>query len=508
MSSNLDRIATVNIALDTPISNDTSFDNILLIGNAPIDCKEGVEVSAVGVYNSLSGVTELGYVSTGEKPDPIGVAARVAFSQSPRPKRIYIAVQQLSENAKAAGKVISDTNNFISHIGKKDDLKGCLIEFNAKVRKLSFAITGELKDVKNTGVFDMLSELTESGYTADIGGVPITDTKSLMSTDVYKKISEKNDDAVEFAVKVSNDKGISVKYAVSVEYADTLSNDTADTPLDVPETELESPTVTLERALATSGWYCICPVGLKNSEVAEVIQWTETQNRICGYIETNPENPIVDTGLYLRSFAVYPGVSENQRVEDVPDENKYGAAVAMAVKAMNYHAGEETWALKQVSSITPSALSSTFINKLTSENITYIISVASKNVSMGGKTNGGEWIDVIRFRDWLQNDMQVRVVNLLLTNPKIPYTDAGIGLVENQMLASLKDGQKYGGIAPTEYDSDGNANQGYITSVPLASELTSTQKASRVLEDCKFSARLAGAIHLVEISGSLTYEGL
>ena len=46
----------------------------------------------------------------------------------------------------------------------------------------------------------------------------------------------------------------------------------------------------------------------------------------------------------------------------------------------------------------------------------------------GGKTGGGEWIDVIRFRDWLQNDMQVRVVNLLIVNPKIPYTDNGIGL--------------------------------------------------------------------------------
>ena len=108
----------------------------------------------------------------------------------------------------------------------------------------------------------------------------------------------------------------------------------------------------------------------------------------------------------------------------------------------------------------------------------------------------------------LQNDMQVRVVNLLIVNPKIPYTDNGIGLVENQMLASLKDGQKYGGIAPTEYDADGNAIPGYTTSVPLAADLTSAQKASRILKDCKFSARIAGAIHVVEIKGCLTYEKL
>ena len=76
------------------------------------------------------------------------------------------------------------------------------------------------------------------------------------------------------------------------------------------------------------------------------------------------------------------------------------------------------------------------------------------------------------------------------------------------MLASLKEGQKWGGIAPTEYDEDGNANPGYTTSVPLASNLTSTQKASRTLENCRFTARIAGAIHMVNIKGCLTYENL
>ena len=69
-------------------------------------------------------------------------------------------------------------------------------------------------------------------------------------------------------------------------------------------------------------------------------------------------------------------------------------------------------------------------------NFSYVITVASKNITQGGKTGGGEWIDVIRFRDWLQNDMQVRVANLFITNPKIPYTDKGIGLIQNQMIAS------------------------------------------------------------------------
>lgn len=375
MSANLDRVAKVDISLDTPISNNVNFDNVLIIGPAPMKESEH-DIPIIGVYNKLEEITKLGFLATGDDADPIGVAARVAYSQLPRPRNVYVAV---------VGESVDD-------------------------------------------------ETGESGP--------------------------------------------------------------------------QSVTEVLNHALEMNGWYCICPVGLTDDQVKDIVQWTETQNKICGYIDDDPDDPIVKTGLYLRSYSVYPKVTEGQLEKDIPPENRYGMAVAMAITAMHYHAGGETWALKSLAAITPSSLSSTFINKLTTANISYIITVASKNVTMGGKTNGGEWIDVIRFRDWLQNDMQVRVVNLLIVNPKIPYTDNGISLVENQMLASLKDGQTYGGIAPTEYDADGNPIQGYVTSVPLASQLTSSQKNSRVLTDCKFSARLAGAIHLVEISGSLTYENL
>jgi len=364
MSFNLDRIARVDISLDTPVSTSANFDNILILGPAPA-APVGT-TPAIGVYKSLAEITALGFKATGESADPVGVAARVAFAQSPRPYEVYVAV---------------------------------------------------------------------------IG-------------------------------------------------------------------EAQTATQVLESALTTSGWYCVCPVGITEAEVKSVIEWTETQNKICGYIDDDPDSPIAESGLYFRSFAFYPKVTDDQTASDIPVENKYGMAAAAAVKAMSYHAGQETWALKPLSSITPSKLSATVISKLGAANINYVISVASKIVTMGGKTNGGEWIDVIRFRDWLQNDMTMRIVNLLIVNPKIPYTDGGIGLVENQMLATLKDGQRYGGICPTEYSADGIPNHGYVTSVPLAADIPSEKKNSRVLEDCKFSARLAGAIHVVEITGSLHYENL
>lgn len=334
-------------------------------------------------------------------------------------------------------------------------------------------------DVPAFGIYTSLEELTSLGITATGTGA---DPVGVATRVAFSQTPRPHEVCVAFVGEIEN--------------------------ADTHEKALQTMTEVLNNALEEGGWYCVCPVGLTDEQVKETIQWVETQNKLCGYIDNDPEKPIVDAELYIRSYPVYPKETEKQLENDIPAENKYGAAVAMAIRAMSYHSGEETWAMKQLSTVSPAKLSSTFIKKLNAANFSYITNVASKNITQGGKTSGGEWIDVIRFRDWLQNDMQVRIVNLLVVNPKIPYTDDGIALVENQMLASLKEGQKYGGIAPTEYDADGNELAGYTTSVPLAAEISSTVKASRILEDCRFSARLAGAIHAVEVSGCLTYETL
>ena len=386
MSSNLERICIVDISIASPISNDANFDNCLIIGPAPASPKG--TIPKVGVFNGLEELTELGFVAVGANADPIGVAARVAFSQSPKPHEVYVTCVPAGTIAVAA----------------------------------------------------------ENGEDGD-------------------------------------------------------KNDTTPTTPSVADV--------LTEALDTNGWYCICPVGLTKAQVKEVIEWTETQNKLCGYIDDDPDNPIVEAGIYMRSYPVYPKVTPEQSDTDVPLENKYGMAIAMAAKAMNYHAGSETWALKPLAAVTPSKLNSTAIKKMQSANFNYVLTVASKNITQGGKTNSGEWIDIVRFRDWLQNDMQVRVVNLLVTyKGKVPYTDGGIALVQNQMISSLKDGQKYGGISPTEYDEDGNEIPGFVTHVPLAANIPATKKASRVLEDVSFEARLAGAIHMVTIKGTLTYDNL
>ena len=88
MGNNLDRIVTVSIDIASPIIDSNSFDNLLIFGPAP--AKADHKAPAVGVYNSLEEVTGTGYVAVGKDADIVGVAARIAFSQSPSPSKVFI----------------------------------------------------------------------------------------------------------------------------------------------------------------------------------------------------------------------------------------------------------------------------------------------------------------------------------------------------------------------------------------------------------------------------------
>ena len=385
MSNNLSRIADITIELQSVVSSGANFDTILIVGPGPK--KPGkTPPPDVGVYYGLDEVNEVGWVSEGADADPVGTAARVAFSQTTKPSQIFIAVQQPASAAEEAD-------------------------------------AGE-----------------EAGGTE---GNPVA-------------------------------------------------------PVD--PTALESPNLTLSRAEeAETGWYVALAAGIPESDLEIMAEWTESREKMFGYAYADPNNNPVSS-IYYRSF----GVCYGENPKTIPADRCMH--VAVAVRFLSYPTGSETWVNKSLAAVNISKFTSTVINALEKDPASYYITIGNTGLVQGGKVRAGEWIDVIRFRDWLKNDMQLRIINTIVKNSKIPYTDKGIGIIHNQMIASLKEGVRRGGISEDAYDEEDNRIPGYITSVPLAANLTDEQKASRKLIDCKFSAILAGAIHVVKVNGALVYS--
>ena len=252
-------------------------------------------------------------------------------------------------------------------------------------------------------------------------------------------------------------------------------------------------------------WYGLVMVERVKQTQLDAAAWTEANDKlfVTATSEADVLNPSVTTDLisvlkntrYFRTAVLY----HTNAATEYPD-------AAWAGRVFTIQPGAETWALKSLASVTPSPLTSTqkqtVVNKGGNAFEFYQAQIALTNP---GKVAAGEWIDVIRFRDWLKDTIQVNMVQMMINRDKVPYTDAGIQLCVNNLRKSLQEGQNVGGIAPDELDANNNTVPGFVITYPRSVELAPSIKASRTLS-LGFTARLAGAIHVVEITGALAYE--
>lgn len=259
-------------------------------------------------------------------------------------------------------------------------------------------------------------------------------------------------------------------------------------------------------------WYGLVMAERTKADQLKAAEWTEANEKL--FVTATAEADVLNAGLttdlisqlkdarYFRTAVVYHA----NAATEYPD-------AAWAARVFTIQPGAETWALKQLASITPSNLTSTQRQTIYNKGGNTFEYISGQNIALigvgptgnGGKTAAGEWIDVIRFRDWLKDTIQVNMVQMLINRDKVPYTDAGIQLCVNNLRRSLQEGQNVGGIAPDELDAAGNTVPGFVITYPRSVELAPSIKASRNLS-LGFTARLAGAIHLVNIDGALAYE--
>lgn len=112
-----------------------------------------------------------------------------------------------------------------------------------------------------------------------------------------------------------------------------------------------------------------------------------------------------------------------------------------------------------------------------------------------GKTVGGEWIDIIRGSDWLRDQHEIELLNLLLNQRggKISYTEP------NKILNTVD--------AVNQRAVDVGFLSGYTpATVPDYLTLSFATKASRVLNDVNWTGYIAGAVHNIVTNGNLTYQ--
>lgn len=185
-----------------------------------------------------------------------------------------------------------------------------------------------------------------------------------------------------------------------------------------------------------------------------------------------------------RSFVIYHSLAATQ----FPEAGLFGTILPL-------NPGSYTAAYQELSTITVDNLTSTQRTNALAKNTMIYTEVGGANITEEGKVAEGEFIDIIIFVDWIDARITEGVYGLLVRSPKVPYTDAGIASIEAEINRVLQDGQTLGGIT---------LDPGFSISVPLAADVSAGDKAARTLNNVTFEATLTGAIHIVNITGTVT----
>lgn len=266
--------------------------------------------------------------------------------------------------------------------------------------------------------------------------------------------------------------------------------------------ELELTDVTADPGIATDlaaihladpDWYGLAIDSNSVAEILAAAAWVETLDRIAAFYTKDAgvkDSGVSDdvasdlqTSAYARCVIKYSA-----------DHSGYGGAAWLG-RMLPTNPGSASWVYKTLTGVAADVLTTTEQSTVEGKNCNHYQSLASVNITRWGISPAGEFIDITRGRDWLKARIQEEVYNVLVNNPKVPYTDAGADLIRGAILSVLDQGVKRGFLA---------ADPAYTITVPLVSAQTTTNKANRIFSDIHFEATVAGAIHTVVITGTIS----
>ena len=129
-----------------------------------------------------------------------------------------------------------------------------------------------------------------------------------------------------------------------------------------------------------------------------------------------------------------------------------------------------------------------------------------------GQMSNGYWFDEVQGVDWLQNEIQTDVFNLLYTTgTKIPQTDAGSNMIATTIATAMEAGVNNGLLAPGQWNADGFGSLingqiltlGYYVWYPAIATQPENLREERVSVPFMVAAKLAGAVQTASIALSV-----
>ena len=230
------------------------------------------------------------------------------------------------------------------------------------------------------------------------------------------------------------------------------------------------------------------------SAAAAVAAWAETNEKLFAYTSNDDQNVSSTVTNDVFSTLKLSSYTQSYGIQNANDTQGHSGAAWDGLILAKFKPGQENWNFKTLAGIQVDDLNGTETSALDNKHANYFVTVGGLNLTQGnGKVASGEYIDVIRFLNWLKSEMGLRVFAALANLPKVPFTDTGLDVIRSVMLAVLQDGIDVGGLV------DGTQ----VVEMPVVADIDPITKGERTLDNVTFSAELQGAINKVIVQGTI-----
>lgn len=250
---------------------------------------------------------------------------------------------------------------------------------------------------------------------------------------------------------------------------------------------------------ADADWYGLVLASKTAQEIKDAMAWTEANKRlfVCSTWDAN----VVDQTLSAdtTSLAYYAKANAFKRTGVLFTRGSAYPEAAWIGRCFPKDPGTINWAHKTLSGVTVDTLSSTQRTNAHAKYASTYETIAGVNVTEEGWTGSGDFLDIRQALDWLESTLQEEIFSALVNTDKLPFTDAGIKVIEGVVRRVLKKATDNGVLA--DYDPE----QGDYVSMPAAADISSADKIARTLNAPKcFQRRLSGALNHITILGNIT----
>lgn len=483
---NVNNVVNVSVNLSPIAATARDFGALLILGSSDvIDTGQRMRT-----YSDLDGVaSDFGTTA------PEYLAANLFFSQSPQPAILYVGRwAQTATKGTLNGGVLTASEQLMSAWtsitagSMKIDIDGA----TKTLSTLNFSAQTNLNGVASV-IDTALTGATVTWDAANGRFMVKSDTTGVTSTVGYASATGSGTD-ISAQLKLTTGAASAPVGGIAAETLVSALTTFADMSNDWYGVTVATQTAPNDAA------YLAAAAFIEGAAVSHILGITITSTQALDSTVTNDLPSLLKTANYKRTVTQYSSSSPYAVA------SLLGRAFTVDFTANN---STITLKFKQEPGVSAEKLTQTQANALKGKNCNVFVAYANDTaIIQEGVMANGYFFDEVHGTDWLQNETQNNVYNLLYqSTTKIPQTDSGVNLIVNVIEFTMDAAVNNGLSAPGIWNADGfgelsrgdTLTKGYYVYAPKVASQSQAARETRVAPTIQVAVKLAGAVHKVNV---------